>query len=133
MSKELSTTDFILADWKQVDEELIREAVMKEGKPIIAQTLDITLQSLYDWFKVAKTKDYIEFTSANGVAVTMYKYTSTVPYFSEGDIEYMKNYISKTMMQGMFGTPYRRRANDKMVGCVDDIGQFKKAIKRLDE
>ena len=42
MSKELSTTDFILADWKQVDEELIREAVIKEGKPIIAQTLDIT-------------------------------------------------------------------------------------------
>ena len=56
MSKELSTTDFILADWKQVDEELIREAVMKEGKPIIAQTLDITLQSLYDWFKVRKIK-----------------------------------------------------------------------------
>ena len=56
MSKELSTTDFILADWKQIDEELIREAVMKEGKPIIAQTLDITLQSLYDWFKVRKIK-----------------------------------------------------------------------------
>lgn len=45
----------------------------------------------------------------------------------------MKNYISKTIMQGMFGAPYRRRANDKMVGCIDDISQFKKAIKRLDE
>ena len=63
----------------------------------------------------------------------MYKYTSTVPYFSEGDIEYMKNYISKTIMQGIFGAPYRRRANDKMVGCIDDISQFKKAIKHLDE
>lgn len=36
-------------------------------------------------------------------------------------------------MQGMFGTPYRRRADDKMVGCVDDISRLKKAIKRLEE
>ena len=92
-----------------------------------------SLIALYDWFKDAKTKDYIEFTSVNGVVITMYKYTSTVPYFSEGDIEYMKNYISKTIMQGIFGAPYRRRANDKMVGCIDDISQFKKAIKHLDE
>lgn len=90
-----------------------------------------SLTALCDWFKSAKTKDYIEFSAANGVQITMYKYTATVPYFSEGDIEYMKNYISKTMMQGMFGTPYRRRADDKMVGCVDDISSLKKAIKRL--
>lgn len=56
MSKELSTTDFILADWKQVNEELIREAVMKEGKPIIAKTLDMDIGAFYDWFKVRKIK-----------------------------------------------------------------------------
>lgn len=54
-----------------------------------------SLTSLYDWFKSAKTKDYIEFSSANGTTITMYKYTSTVPYFSEGDIEYMKIILVK--------------------------------------
>lgn len=56
MSKELSTTDFILADWKQVNEELIKEAMIKEGKPIIAKTLGIDIGTFYDWFKVRKIK-----------------------------------------------------------------------------
>lgn len=63
----------------------------------------------------------------------MYKYAPTVPYFSEGDIEYIKSYIKNTMMQGIFGTPYRRRNNDKMVGCIDDIGQIKKVLKKLQD
>jgi len=56
MSKELSTLDFILADWKQVDEELIKEAITKEGKPIIAKTLGMKTGAFYDWFKVRKIK-----------------------------------------------------------------------------
>lgn len=91
-----------------------------------------SLNSLYEWFKSAKTKNYIEFT-AGETTITMYKYTSTVPYFSDGDIEYIKSYIKSTVMQAMFGTPYRRRNNDKMVGCIDDIGQLKKALKRLQD
>ena len=91
-----------------------------------------SLNTLYDWFKQAKTKDYIEFNTGETI-ITMYKCTSTVPYFSEGDIEYIKSYIKNTMLQGMFGTPYRRRNNDKMVGCIDDIGQIKKALKKLQD
>ena len=91
-----------------------------------------SLNALYDWFKQAKTKDYIEFNTGETI-ITMYKYAPTVPYFSEGDIEYIKSYIKNTMMQGIFGTPYRRRNNDKMVGCIDDIGQIKKVLKKLQD
>ena len=91
-----------------------------------------SLNTLYDWFKQAKTKDYIEFNTGETI-ITMYKYTSTVPYFSEGDIEYIKSYIKNNFMHAMFGTPYRRRNNDKMVGWIDDIGQIKKELKKLQD
>lgn len=89
-----------------------------------------SLQTLYDWFKEAKTKDYIEF-EANGETITMYKYTSSVPYFSNGDVEYIKNYIKKSAMGSVFGQPNRKRNDDKMVGWMTTIGQMKKAIEKL--
>lgn len=91
-----------------------------------------SLQTLYDWFKNAKTKEYIEF-EANGETITMYKYSSTIPYFSNGDVEYIKNCIKKSTMQGVFGAPNRKRNDDKMIGWMTSIGQMKKAIEKLQE
>lgn len=91
-----------------------------------------SLSTLYNWFVNARTKDYIEFTS-EGKKVTMYKYTSSVPYFSYEDVDYIKNYLTRKTMQGVFGTKYRNRENDAMIGYVDYIDKFQRAIEKIQE
>lgn len=46
--------NFTLADWNTIPEQLIYDAVTKEGKVIIARTLGIKEASFRDWFKVRK-------------------------------------------------------------------------------
>jgi hypothetical protein len=137
------TSDYIMKDpyfnIRQIDTMFFLNIKDVESTEFIRISLGATpseayqsLTTLCDWFKSAKTKDYIEFET-NGQMVTMYKYASSVPYFSDGDVEYIKRYIEKSMMQGFFGTPNRKRENDKMVGWITSIGQLKKACTKLQE
>ena len=52
--KGKANNNFTLADWNTIPEQLIYDAVTKEGKVIIARTLDIKEASFRDWFKVRK-------------------------------------------------------------------------------
>ena len=52
--KGKANTNFILADWNTISEQLIYDAVTKEGKPIIAKTLGINIDVFRDWFKFRK-------------------------------------------------------------------------------
>ena len=47
-------TNFTKEDWMHIPEGLIYDAVTKEGKPVIARTLGVPLDSFRDWFKVRK-------------------------------------------------------------------------------
>lgn len=47
-------TNFTKEDWEKIPEQLIYDAVTKEGKPTIARTLGIPLDSFRDWFKYRK-------------------------------------------------------------------------------
>lgn len=47
-------TNFTKEDWMHIPEGLIYDAVTKEGKPVIAKTLGVPLDSFRDWFKVRK-------------------------------------------------------------------------------
>ena len=46
--------NFTKEDWKTIPEQLIYDAVTKEGKPTIARTLGVPLDSFRDWFKFRK-------------------------------------------------------------------------------
>ena len=52
--KGKANNNFTLADWNTIPEQLIYEAVTKEGKPIIAKTLGINIDIFRDWFKFRK-------------------------------------------------------------------------------
>lgn len=52
--KGKSNTNFTFKDWETIPEQLIYDAVTKEGKPTIARTLGISLDSFRDWFKWRK-------------------------------------------------------------------------------
>ena len=52
--KGKANSNFTLADWNTISEQLIYDAVTKEGKPIIAKTLGINIDTFRDWFKVRK-------------------------------------------------------------------------------
>ena len=52
--KGKANTTFTLADWNTIPEQLIYDAVTKEGKVIIAKTLGIKEASFRDWFKWRK-------------------------------------------------------------------------------
>lgn len=47
-------TNFTKEDWEKIPEQLIYDAVTKEGKPTIARMLGISLDSFRDWFKYRK-------------------------------------------------------------------------------
>lgn len=47
-------TNFTKEDWGTIPEQLIYDAVIKEGKPTIARTLGVPLDSFRDWFKFRK-------------------------------------------------------------------------------
>ncbi len=52
--KGKANTNFTKEDWLSVPEQLIYDAVTKEGKPTIARTLGVPLDSFRDWFKFRK-------------------------------------------------------------------------------
>lgn len=52
--KGRANSNFTLADWNTIPEQLIYDAVTKEGKPIIAKTLGINIDTFRDWFKFRK-------------------------------------------------------------------------------
>lgn len=89
-----------------------------------------SLATLYGWFKSAKVMDYIVFES-EGASVTMYKYTSTVPYFSNGDAEYIKDLLHDRTVKGVFGGREKKSDDGKVVGCVDGINELAKAMAKL--
>lgn len=52
--KGKSNTNFTKEDWLSIPEQLIYDAVTKEGKPTIARILGVPLDSFRDWFKIRK-------------------------------------------------------------------------------
>ena len=46
--------NFTKEDWLSIPEQLIYDAVTKEGKPTIARILGVPLDSFRDWFKFRK-------------------------------------------------------------------------------
>lgn len=52
--KGKANTNFTKEDWLIIPEQLIYDAVTKEGKPTIARTLGVPLDSFRDWFKFRK-------------------------------------------------------------------------------
>lgn len=52
--KGKANTNFTKEDWLSVPEQLIYDAVTKEGKPTIARILGVPLDSFRDWFKFRK-------------------------------------------------------------------------------
>lgn len=52
--KGKANTNFTKEDWLSIPEQLIYDAVTKEGKPTIARTLGVPLDSFRDWFKFRK-------------------------------------------------------------------------------
>lgn len=52
--KGKANTNFTKEDWLSVPEQLIYDAVTKEGKPTIAKMLGVPLDSFRDWFKFRK-------------------------------------------------------------------------------
>lgn len=52
--KGKANTNFTKEDWLSIPEQLIYDAVIKEGKPTIARTLGVPLDSFRDWFKFRK-------------------------------------------------------------------------------
>ena len=52
--KGKANTNFTKEDWLSIPEQLIYDAVTKEGKPTIARMLGVPLDSFRDWFKFRK-------------------------------------------------------------------------------
>ena len=52
--KGKANTNFTKEDWLSIPEQLVYDAVTKEGKPTIARTLGVPLDSFRDWFKFRK-------------------------------------------------------------------------------
>lgn len=52
--KGKANTNFTKEDWLSIPEQLIYDAVTKEGKPTIARILGVPLDSFRDWFKFRK-------------------------------------------------------------------------------
>ena len=52
--KGKANTNFTKEDWLSIPEQLIYDAVTKEGKPTIARMLGVPLNSFRDWFKFRK-------------------------------------------------------------------------------
>lgn len=93
-----------------------------------------TINALKGAFDNLKNKEYIEFEDAAGNQLIMYK-SSGNPVFSDGDAEYVKNYIRNQNMKAMFGAAVakRQRENDPMIGTIKANTLFEKAIVNLEK
>lgn len=89
-----------------------------------------SLNTIISWFDNAQNKEFVEINVEDKI-ITLYKYAGSYIYISDADSDYIKNYINKGMMTGLFGAPQRKRANDNFVGWIQ-ISQLRRAIEKLE-
>lgn len=88
-----------------------------------------SLNTIISWFDNAQNKEFVEINVEDKI-ITLYKYAESYIYFSDADSDYIKNYLHKNMMTGLFGAPQRKRENDNFIGWIH-ISQLRRAIEKL--